>query len=99
MERQIGLDELISDINQSKSAEIEVYLSTGIGLGVRKEKVKELRVEKDEEGYITLGIELDVKAINNEHEIYKSEDLEEPESTSYEIRENGLLLLTLNLSR
>ncbi len=97
MERQIGLDELISDINQSKSAEVEVYLSTGIGLGVRKKKLEKLRVEKDEEGYITLGIDLDVKAIGNEHEIYKNDDAEEPSKTSYEIREEGLLLIILSL--
>lgn len=98
MERQVGLDELISDINRSKSADMAVYLCTGLGLGVREQKFEELRVEKDDEANIILGIDMDVMAIGNEHEIYKTEDAAEPSQTSYEIREGGLLLMTLDLS-
>lgn len=99
MERQVELDELICDINRSKSADMAVYLCTGAGLGLREERFEELRVEKDEEGNINLGIDMDVKAISNEHEIYKTEDAAEPGKTSYEIREQGLLLMTIELSR
>ncbi|MDD3268582.1 MAG: hypothetical protein PHX14_04615 [Syntrophomonadaceae bacterium] len=97
MEIQISLDELIGDINQSRLVEMSIYLCTGVGIGTREEKFEELRVEKDEEGNITLGIDLDLKILTDSSEIYKSEDAAESGKASYEIREDGLLLLIMNL--
>ncbi len=97
MEIQISLDELIKDINQSKLAEMVIYLCTGGGLGTIEEKFEQLRVEKDDEGMISLGTELDPRFISDTTEIYKTIDEAEPGKASYEIREQGLLLLILNL--
>ncbi len=97
MEIQIGLDELIKDINESKLAEMIYYLCTGGGLGTREEKIEQLRVAKDDEGMITLGIDFDQKVITDTTEIYKTIDEAEPGKASYEIREDGFLLLIINL--
>ncbi|MDD3023973.1 MAG: hypothetical protein PHE26_08755 [Syntrophomonadaceae bacterium] len=97
MEIEINLDELIKDINESKLAEEAVYLCTGVGLGVREGNFENLRVEKDDEGNISLGIDLDQRLVTPDTEIYKSEDAAEPGKASYEIREDGMLLLIMNL--
>lgn len=97
MESQISLDEFISDINQSRKAEMSIYLCTGVGVGVREKNFEELRVDKDDEGNIVFGIDLDIRAVTASSDIYKSEDTAEPGKASYEIREDGLLLLILDL--
>ncbi|MDD3889466.1 MAG: hypothetical protein PHR65_06055 [Syntrophomonadaceae bacterium] len=92
------LDELISDINQSESARVTYYMCLGVGINSREGSYEKLRVERNEESNIALGVEYDLHHIGDDCEIEKTGSWEEG-GINYEIREDGILLLLLHLQK
>ena len=92
------LDELISDINQAEAAQVTHYICLGVGISSREGSYRKLRVEKNEEGKIALGVDNDLHYIGDDCEIEKTGSFEDG-GIDYEIREDGILLLLLQLQK
>ncbi len=92
------LDELINDINQAKLARITHYICLGVGVSSREDSFENLRVERNEEGEIALGVDFDLHYIGDNCEIEKRGSFVEG-AIDYEIREDGVLMLILRLQK
>lgn len=90
------LDELINDINQAGWARITHYICLGVGVSSREESYENLRVERNREGKVALGVGHDLHYIGDNFEIEKKGSLKEG-GLYYEIREEGILMLELQL--
>ncbi|ABI69454.1 hypothetical protein [Syntrophomonas wolfei] len=92
------LDKLISDINQAESTKVTHYLCLGVGISSREGNYEKMRVERNEEGKIALGVDYDLHYIGDDYEIEKTGSFEDG-GIDYEIREEGILLLMLHLQK
>lgn len=92
------LDELISDINQAESTQVTYYLCLGVGINSREGSYEKLRVERNEQGQIALGVDYDLHYIGDDCEIEKTGGFEDG-GIDYEIREEGIILLMLHLQK
>lgn len=95
---EISLDKLISDINQSELARITHYICLGVGISSQEGSFEKLRVERNEEGKLPLGVGHDLHYIGDVCEIEKTGSWEEG-GIGYEIREDGVLMLMLHLQK
>jgi hypothetical protein len=92
-----NLEQLISDVNSIDLCEMKIYIHTGQSVIVKSVNYEKLKLKKDQNGKVFLGLPDEGYQISNNHTIIKTNDIIKNKRVLYKIEKDGVQLLSLYL--